>query len=346
MTTRRPIALTMGEPAGIGQEITLKAWERRQKNSTPPFYLIADPDWLKHLTERLGVSVPVAQIEAPMEALEVFEHALPVLPLTLPATPELGRPCVQTAQTVIASIERGVSACLSGDAAAVVTNPIQKSALYDAGFQYPGHTEYLGVLAQKAQGQPTPPKPMMMLSHEALRVVPVTSHVPLSVAISNLTTDLIAEAARQLDQALRQDFGFHRPRIVVAGLNPHAGEGGALGREEIEIIEPAIEKLQSEGLDVKGPLPSDTLFHLAARMDYDAVLAMYHDQALIPLKTIDFDTGVNSTHGLPFVRTSPDHGTALSLAGTGTASARSLEAALVLADFIAARRANSPLSRS
>ncbi|TNE57446.1 MAG: 4-hydroxythreonine-4-phosphate dehydrogenase PdxA [Alphaproteobacteria bacterium] len=338
MTMRRPIALTMGEPAGIGPEITLKAWSRRKRNGIPPFYLIADIEWLRHLSQRLGLSVPLAKIDTPRDALDIFDRALPVLSCTLQATPELGVPSPQTADTVIAAIDAGVAACLAGDAAAVVTNPLQKSVLYEAGFQHPGHTEYLGALARQASVPAADLTPMMMLSHEALRVVPVTSHLPLSMAIESLTSTLIEGVARQLDLALRQDFGFQRPRIVVAGLNPHAGEGGALGREELDIIAPAIERLQGEGLDIKGPLPSDTLFHAAARQEYDAVLAMYHDQALIPLKTIDFDAGVNSTHGLPFVRTSPDHGTALDLAGTGQASPRSLEAALILADFIAARR--------
>ncbi|HYD32332.1 MAG TPA: 4-hydroxythreonine-4-phosphate dehydrogenase PdxA [Azospirillaceae bacterium] len=324
-----PIALTMGEPAGIGGEIALKAWVGRHDHAVPPFFLIDQPSRL----ERLGPSVPLKAIANPVEALEVFSTALPVLPVDLPVAVEPGRPDPANGGAVIAAIDRAVALVQAGEAAAVVTNPIQKSALYQAGFRHPGHTEYLAHLA----GLPEDGV-VMMLAGGGLRVVPVTIHLALKDAVAALTTEAIIHAGRVTAQALRTDFGIAHPRLAVAALNPHAGESGTMGREEIDIIAPAVITLMAEGIDATGPKPADTLFHATARAGYDAVLCMYHDQALIPLKTIDFDTGVNVTLGLPFVRTSPDHGTALDIAGTGRASSSSLIAALIMAADVAACR--------
>lgn len=328
-----PLALTMGEPAGIGAEIAFKAWQARA--TLPPFFLIDDPQRLTALARRLGWTIPLAEIAAPAEAPAAFERALPVLrePLTADVVP--GRPDGRNAGAVLSAIRRAVALTRDGKAAAVVTNPINKGVLYDAGFAHPGHTEYL---AELAGGHPIP---VMMLVGGGLRVVPVTIHISLRDALEQLTTARIVETARIAAAALRRDFGLAHPRLAISGLNPHAGEGGALGREEIEIIMPAIERLRADSIDVAGPLPADTLFHAGARPRYDATVCMYHDQALIPLKTLDFERGVNVTLGLPFVRTSPDHGTALGIAGTGTASEASLVAALSLADALARHRARA-----
>lgn len=332
-----PIAVTMGEPAGIGGDIALKAWAARDHEALPPFFLLDDPARLASLADRLGLRIAIREISEPDEAEDVFAGALPVLstPLVKPCIPGHLDPANATA--VIASIETACRFCIDGKAAALVTNPIQKSALYDAGFAHPGHTEFLGHLSAEETGEPV--TPIMMLAVEGLRTVPVTVHVPLRDVPGKLTTDLICETARITAKALREDFAMPRPRLAIAGLNPHAGEAGALGAEDRDVIAPAIEKLKAEGLIVTGPHPADTLFHAEARMHYDAVLAMYHDQALIPVKTLDFDGGVNITLGLPIIRTSPDHGTALDLAGTGRASARSLIAALHTARFMANIRA-------
>ena len=336
-----PLALTMGEPAGIGGELALKAWRLgrettgprpRERGSVPPFFVLDDPARLEALGRALDLEAPVAAIDEPERAAEVFFKALPVLPLELPAPVTPGRPDPANAPAVLRSIERAVSLTLDGRAAAVVTNPIHKKALYEAGFSHPGHTEFLADLA--GIGYP----PVMMLLCPDLRVVPVTVHLPLSDAAATLSTAAIVHAGRVTAAALTVDFGIGRPRLAVAGLNPHAGEGGALGREESEIIAPAVEELRQAGIEVQGPLPADSLFHAAARRRYDAALCMYHDQALIPLKTLDFERGVNTTLGLPFVRTSPDHGTALNIAGTGRANPASLIAALQTAQRMASLR--------
>jgi 4-hydroxythreonine-4-phosphate dehydrogenase len=329
----RPVALTMGEPAGIGGELSLMAWLARDAERLPVFFAIDDPARLVALAGRLGLSVPVRAIEQPKDAARVFPAALPVLPEPLPRPAVPGRPDPANAPAVIASIRRAVALAQDGSAAAVVTNPIQKKVLMDAGFAHAGHTEYLGELAGPNY------RPVMMLVCPGLRVVPVTVHVPLAEAIRLLTTERIVAVGRVVAQALRQDFGIAAPRLAVAGLNPHAGEGGALGREETAIVAPAVAALRAEGIDARGPLSPDTLFHAEARARYDAALCMYHDQALIPLKTLDFFGGVNITLGLPFVRTSPDHGTAPDIAGTGTANPASLMAALRLAHEIAGHRA-------
>jgi 4-hydroxythreonine-4-phosphate dehydrogenase len=330
-----PLALTMGEPAGIGGEITLKAWRERSGGESPVFFVIDDPARLAALSAALGAAVPIREIAAPEEAVRVFPTALPVLrqQLTHPSTP--GRLDAANAPAVIAAIERAVSLVHGGRASAVVTNPIQKEALYGAGFAYPGHTEFLGALAGVAH-------PVMMLAGPDLRVVPVTVHLSLAGALAELSTAAIVHCGRVAGAALKRDFGIDRPRLAVAALNPHAGEGGAMGSEEREIIAPAVAALAAQGIAVSGPAPADTLFHVAARKRYDAALCMYHDQALIPLKTLDFDRGVNITLGLPFIRTSPDHGTAMDIAGKGIASPTSLIAALTLAAAMAARRATQP----
>ena len=337
MATPRPLALTMGEPAGIGPELALKTWHTHRQD-LPPFFVIADPRHLKSLAQRLAWPVPIVTISHPAEALAAYRSGLPVLPETLAEEAQSGTLNPRNANAVISAIRRAVELVRDGQAAAVVTNPIHKAALYDAGFNHPGHTEYL---AELAGGNPTP---VMMLVGGGLRVVPITIHVALREALAALDARLIVEHGRITAQALRDDFGIARPRLAVAGLNPHAGEAGAMGSEEMAVIEPAIQTLRTHGIDAQGPLPPDTMFHEGARRRYDAQLCMYHDQALIPIKTLAFDSGVNVTLGLPFVRTSPDHGTALDIAGTGTANETSLVAALRLAAEISATRASASLA--
>jgi 4-hydroxythreonine-4-phosphate dehydrogenase len=329
-----PLVLTMGEPAGIGGELAFAAWSQRAAG-VPCFALIDDPDRLALLARRLGQDLPIRAISRMAEAPSVWGSALPVLPIDLAGPVVPGTPDRVNAPAVIAAIERAVALVSSGDASALVTNPIQKQVLIEAGFTHPGHTEFLAALA----GPGT--VPVMMLTCPGLRVVPITIHQSLKSAIQDLTIDKIMTAARITDAALKRDFGIKRPTLAISGLNPHAGEGGAFGREEIEVIAPAIQRLRDEGLVIEGPLPADTMFHLRARQRYDAALCMYHDQALIPIKTIDFERGVNVTLGLPFVRSSPDHGTALNIAGTGKASPESLIAALMVADQMARTRATA-----
>jgi 4-hydroxythreonine-4-phosphate dehydrogenase len=326
-----PLVVTMGEPAGIGGEIAMKAWLGRG-GGVPPFYLIDDPDRLAALARRLGWSVPVRPIGAPEETPGVFAEALPIAPIgvRLHGLPAHSDPA--DAPAILGAIETAVRAVMSGRAAALVTNPIHKESLYRAGFRYPGHTEYLAALAGATKA------PVMMLVCPALRVVPITVHVALRQAIQTLCAPAIVHAGCVTATALRQDFGIAAPVLAFAGLNPHAGEAGGLGREEIEIIGPAIAELRNTGIDARGPLSPDTMFHAEARRSYDAALCMYHDQALIPIKTIDFHGGVNVTLGLPFVRTSPDHGTAFAIAGRGVARAESLIAALRLAAAMAGKR--------
>ena len=326
-----PLVLTMGEPAGIGGELTLLAWRQRQAAGLPPFFALDDPGRLGRLVAALGWTVPLEPLARPEEAAAAFARALPVLPVALARPVAAGRPDPANAAAVIEAIRRAAELAGAGRAAALVTNPIQKETLYAAGFRHPGHTEFLAELAGGAEVA-------MMLACPELRVVPVTVHLALGAAVAALTTDKIVAAGRIAAAALERDFAIARPRLAVAALNPHAGEGGALGREEIEIIAPAVAALRASGIAAAGPAPADTLFHPAARQRYDAVLCMYHDQALIPLKTIDFSGGVNVTLGLPFIRTSPDHGTALDIAGRGTADPASLIAALRLAGEMAGRR--------
>ena len=321
-----PLAMTMGDPAGIGPELALAAW--RDRTPGAPFVVFAPPGILAAAAKRAGLAVPIIETD-PAGAGAAFASGLPVVPLRNPVEDSPGRPDPANAAATIKSIERAVEAVRQGDARAIVTNPIAKATLYQAGFKHPGHTEYLGELA-KAWGAPA--FPVMMIWSETLKVVPVTIHIPLAEAPRALTAELIIRTARIVDHDLRARFGVARPRLAIAGLNPHAGEGGAMGREEITIIKPAIEALKAEGIDAVGPLPADTMFHAKARARYDVALTMYHDQGLIPVKTLAFDEGVNVTLGLPFVRTSPDHGTAFDIAGKGIANPSSLIAALKLAD--------------
>ncbi len=330
MTFAAPLAVTMGEPAGIGGELSLKAWSVR-RGGNRPFFVLDDADHLAALARRLGLDVPVREITRPAEAALVFETALPVLPVRLRAPVQAGCPDTANAPATIEAIKRGAGLALSGEIAGLVTNPIQKKTLQDAGFRHPGHTEYLAELAGGVDVA-------MMLACPELRVVPVTIHLSLAEAVRTLDTAKIVRAGRIAAAGLRSLFGIERPRLAVAGLNPHAGEQGSMGDEEGRVIAPAVEALKRAGIEASGPAPADTLFHAAARSRYDAALCMYHDQALIPIKTVDFAGGVNVTLGLPFVRTSPDHGTALDIAGSGRADATSLLAALALADDMARRR--------
>ncbi len=322
--TQLPIALTCGEPAGIGPELALKAWQ--DLGARLPFFYLGDP-------AHLPVNARFQTIASPQEALHVSASAMPVLPVAFPAPAVPGKPAPQNAAAVIEVITRGVRLVQDGHAAALTTAPINKKALKDgAGFAFPGHTEFLAHLAGVA-------RVVMMLAAPALRVVPVTIHIPLSEVPQALTPDLLMQTLRITHDGLKRDFGIAQPRIAVAGLNPHAGEGGAMGAEELELIQPVLMRLRAEGMAIEGPLSADTMFHPAARARYDVAVCMYHDQALIPIKTIDFAGGVNVTLGLPFIRTSPDHGTAFDIAGQGIADPQSLIAALVLADQMARARA-------
>ncbi|MFC7398893.1 4-hydroxythreonine-4-phosphate dehydrogenase PdxA [Chelatococcus sp. GCM10030263] len=332
------LAVTQGDPAGIGIEITLKAWAARESVALPPFFVVADPALLKARAARLGLDVPVVET-SPEEAGGLFTTALPVVASgRAVAGVEPGKPTPDSAASILASIEQAVALALDGRAAGVVTNPIAKHVLYAAGFRHPGHTEYLAELTA-AGGEV--PLPVMMLWSPELAVVPITIHVPLAEVPRLLTTGLIVTTARIVARDLRDRFGIPYPRLVLAGLNPHAGEGGAMGEEDERVIAPAVEALKAEGLDVRGPLSADTLFHPAARATYDAALCMYHDQALIPIKTIAFDEGVNVTLGLPIIRTSPDHGTAFDIADKGIARPESFCAAVRLAARLAASEAQT-----
>jgi 4-hydroxythreonine-4-phosphate dehydrogenase len=323
-----PLALTLGEPAGIGPDLTLAIWRRRRDLDLPPFYLIGDVDFLATRVRALGLDVPFAAV-APEQAVETFARALPVVALDLAVSATPGKTDETSAPAAIASIRRAVADVLAGRAGAVVTNPVAKNVLYKSGFAEPGHTEFLARLAGEATGKPV--HPVMMLWSPELAVVPVTIHLPLKDVPARLTVDLIVATGRIVSHDLFARFGIARPRIAVAGLNPHAGEGGALGGEDATVVAPAVAMLKAEGIDARGPLPADTLFNEKARAGYDVALCMYHDQALIPIKTLAFDHAVNVTLGLPFVRTSPDHGTAFDIAGTGKGDPSSLVAALVLA---------------
>ncbi|MBP1882777.1 4-hydroxythreonine-4-phosphate dehydrogenase PdxA [Sinorhizobium mexicanum] len=332
-TSGRPIALTMGDPAGIGPDISLAVWARRETRPTPPFVLIGDPAVLSARAKALGQAVRITETDC-LGACPAFLDALPVLPVRCAAPVVAGRPDVANASAVIAAIDTAVRLAMAGEATAVATNPIAKAVLYEAGFRFPGHTEYLAHLAEKATG--TPALPVMMLAGPKLRAVPVTIHIPLKDVPGALTQELIHQTCATTAADLKNRFGLSRPRLAVAGLNPHAGEGGALGLEDDALIRPVINRLRAEGLDVVGPLPADTMFHDRARETYDAAICMYHDQALIPAKALGFDDSVNVTLGLPFIRTSPDHGTAFGIAGQGIAREDSLLAALHLAAELAA----------
>jgi 4-hydroxythreonine-4-phosphate dehydrogenase len=336
-----PLALTLGEPAGIGADITLAAWRRRAELALPAFYLLADPASLAERARRLSLDIPIAVVE-PAAAAAAFRTALPVVDIGIAITAQPGQPDKTSAPAALAAIDRAVADVRAGIAAALVTNPVAKNVLYRAGFAQPGHTEYLAELAQGATGEPV--HPVMLLWSPELAVVPVTIHLPLREVVSRLTADLIVQTGRIVAHDLAARFGIARPRLAVAGLNPHAGEDGALGLEDLEVVRPAVERLRADGIDARGPLPADTMFHAAARASYDVALAMYHDQALIPIKTLAFEHAVNVTLGLPFIRTSPDHGTAFDIAGTGRADPSSLIAALALAARLSAKSQPRPLA--
>ena len=321
-----PTAITMGDPAGIGPEITVKAWQALcAVKSMRPFFVIGSAQALAAACNALGAPPPVI-ITSPADAASVFARALPVI--ALPCTPVTpGLPDSSAAPAIISSIEKAVEYTLSGQSCAVVTNPIAKSVLYDAGFTHPGHTEFLGALTAGVPG-PEPRGPVMMLSAAGLHVALATIHIPVKSVPDAISTDGIIKTARIMDRALKDYFGHPAPRIALTGLNPHAGESGSIGQEETDIINPAAAALRAMGIDATDAQPADTLFHAEARETYDAVLAMYHDQGLIPVKTLDFHGGVNITLGLPIIRTSPDHGTAFDIAGKGVARPDSLMAAI------------------
>jgi 4-hydroxythreonine-4-phosphate dehydrogenase len=329
--TAQSIVVTMGEPAGIGAEITLGAWLRLRETDCA-FYLLHDPTHVSELAQTLSLRVPVKVISHAREARGAFRDALPVMPVHLPAPIRMGQLDSRNAAAVIDAIRLAVELTTTGQASALVTNPIQKSVLYESGFPFPGHTEFLEELSGAGY------RATMMLASDELKVVPVSIHEALAAAVSGLSTQKIVDVAQAAASGLSGDFGIPNPRLAIAGLNPHAGEGGSMGREEIETIAPAIEILKREGIDASGPYPPDTMFTPRARQTYDAAICMYHDQALIPLKTLDVDGGVNITLGLPFVRTSPDHGTALDIAGRGIADPGSLISAIRMAASIAKHR--------
>ena len=335
MTTTNipPLALTMGDPAGIGPDITLALWSARDRLSLPPFLFIGDAAVLRARAGALGLDVALVAAQ-PETAEAIFAEAIPVLASDCAVPVVAGAPDSRNAAAITGAIETAVALTMAGRTAAVVTNPIAKAVLYDAGFGFPGHTEFLADLAAKATGQDA--LPVMLLAGPKLRAVPVTIHIPLKDVPAALSEDLIVETAVITERDLRQRFGIVHPRLAIAGLNPHAGEGGALGLEDDGIVRPAVERLTAAGIAAVGPLPADTMFHEAARATYDVALCMYHDQALIPAKALGFDDSVNATLGLPFIRTSPDHGTAFALAGKGIAKPDSLLAALRLAAELAA----------
>lgn len=323
-----PLALSMGEPAGIGPELALKAWLARESASLLPFAVLGCPDLLRSRAQALALSIPI-EVSNFEEASDLFHQALPVIPLKASIRDEPGKLDPANAAAVIEAIDTGTRAVWQGKASALVTCPIQKSNLYAAGFKHPGHTEFLGALAQELSGKKA--EPVMLLAGPDLRTIPLTVHIPLNEVSNQLTGERLKTVARITHQDFQTRFGIENPRLVVAGVNPHAGESGTIGKEDDDILAPAIKELQAEGLNIKGPLPGDTLFHARARQSYDVALASYHDQALIPVKTLAFDETVNVTLGLPFIRTSPDHGTALDIAGQGLANPQSLICAIALA---------------
>ncbi len=334
-----PLAISIGDPSGIGPDVALVAWLRRDELALPPFALLADPVQLTARAKHLGLDVEIEVITTISAASRIFADALPVLPLDNKLTDSVGKPLPENAAGIVEAIEHAVELTLQGEASAVVTCPISKKPLYEAGFQHPGHTEFLAELASKYLGKPV--TPVMMLAGPQLRAVPVTIHIPLAEVPARLRTADIIEVSRITATELRERFGILAPRLAISGLNPHAGEGGAMGKEDDAIILPAVEALRSEGIDARGPLPADTMFHAPARATYDAAVCMYHDQALIPAKALAFDETVNVTLGLPFIRTSPDHGTAFDIAGKGIARPDSLVAAIRLAQELAENAANA-----
>ncbi|MDH4440617.1 MAG: 4-hydroxythreonine-4-phosphate dehydrogenase PdxA [Rhizobium sp.] len=324
-----PLALSQGDPAGIGPDIALQAFAQRTALNLPPFLYVGDPEVLRVRARLLDLDISITESDSE-GACELFAGTLPVFPIATGTDVAAGQPHVANARGTIAAIETAVALTLSGKARAVVTNPIAKAVLYEAGFGFPGHTEFLADLAARGTGQAV--TPVMMLAGPKLRAVPVTIHIPIRDVPGALTEDAIVETCRIVARDLTARFGLSHPRLAVAGLNPHAGEGGAIGTEDDDIILPAVRRLRDAGIDAFGPLPADTMFHDEARARYDVAICMYHDQALIPAKALGFDDSVNVTLGLPFIRTSPDHGTAFGLAGTGLAREQSLAAAIRMAD--------------
>lgn len=329
-----PLVLTMGDPAGCGPQITVDAWKKRAATQAAAFYVIADPRLYQ-------LAIPIKKIDHPSEATAVFDNALPVLPIEIDQFDDLkaGTPFPPSGNATLDSIRLATEHCLTGQAAAMVTNPIAKSVLYHVGFKYPGHTEFIAALCD--QSTEAPPRPVMMLVGGGLRVALATIHVPLMRILDHLTPETLDEITRITHNALRRDFGLDAPRIALTGLNPHAGEEGNIGTEERELINPVAAKLRESGIDVSDARSADTLFHEAREGKYDAVIAMTHDQGLIPVKTLDIWGGVNTTLGLPIVRTSPDHGTAFEAAATGTCRPDSLIAAIHLAQAMVHHRARA-----
>jgi 4-hydroxythreonine-4-phosphate dehydrogenase len=338
-----PLALSQGDPSGIGPELTLKAWlMTRESEDAPPFFAVADPDCLAATARNLDLKVPIKIVDSSEAAALLFRHALPVYASKHSVAGRPGTPDLRDAAGTISAIETSVRLIRSGEASAIVTNPIAKELFHRASFRYPGHTEFLAELAERYFGASA--RPVMLIWSPQLAVVPATIHVPLARVPSLLTRALLVETGLIVAKALASRFGKKEPRLAFTGLNPHAGESGTMGREEIEVIAPALADLSAAGVAVSGPHAADTLFRPSARKSYDAVIAMYHDQALIPVKTIAFDRAVNVTLGLPFIRTSPDHGTAFDIAGKGLADPASLIAALRLAGKLA-RRENALQAR-
>ncbi|HSG94843.1 MAG TPA: 4-hydroxythreonine-4-phosphate dehydrogenase PdxA [Afifellaceae bacterium] len=327
-----PLALTLGEPSGIGPDVAIFAWLARKEANVPAFFLIGDAAFMERRAKAMGHSIPI-RMTLPGETAAIFDDALPCLADTTAVAGRVGDPDPNDAAAVIAAIRQAVELVHAGLASAVVTNPIYKAALTRTGFGFPGHTEYLGALSNEVFGVAA--RPVMMIAAPMLKVIPVTIHIPLAAVPQTLTRETIVTTGRIVAHDLVNRFGIDNPRLVVSGLNPHAGENGILGSEDATIVEPAVADLVADGINASGPWPADSMFHEAARSSYDAALCMYHDQALIPVKALAFDEAVNVTLGLPFIRTSPDHGTALPLAGTGRASADSLIAALKLAADLA-----------
>ncbi|SFR98652.1 4-hydroxythreonine-4-phosphate dehydrogenase PdxA [Sphingomonas jatrophae] len=326
--------MSLGDPAGIGPEIVARAWDRRNEAGLPPFFAVGDQ---RSITAVWGG--PVRRIASPDEARAAFAEGLPLLSVEDAGEIVPGQPNMPGARCSLDALELAVGIVRSGAADALVTGPVSKAQLYAIGFSHPGQTEFIaercGIAAENA---------VMMLAGPTLRTVPITTHVALKDVAQRLSVDLIVAKVRATERGLVRNFGIARPRIVVAGLNPHAGENGALGREEIELILPAVEQLRADGIEVQGPLAADTMFHARARAGYDAAICLYHDQALIPLKTLHFDEGVNTTLGLPIVRTAPDHGTAFDIAGKGMANPGAMIAAIALAAECAGHRAASALA--
>lgn len=325
----KPLIVTMGEAAGVGPDIIIKAWLKRHECCLPEFYVIGDADFIKTRASHFEAKIETAYIDKNEHVSQIFSSQLPVWHTPLPLTIEAGSVSSASANYTIDLITQAVTHIRKGYASGLVTSPIHKATLYGAGFNYPGHTEFLASLSNKVFAKEV--QPVMMLASDELKVVPATIHIALSEVADALSKDLLIKTTKILSQDLTRLFGIESPRIIMTGLNPHAGEEGAMGREEIEIIAPAIKQLRDNNISVNGPYSADSCFHKSARKEYDAVIAMYHDQALIPFKTLYFDEGVNVTLGLPFVRTSPDHGTALDIAGSGKACPESFIAALRLA---------------